>query len=144
MEQYVEPRIPPVTTPSRYRWHPSIFYSWPCQINSSKGCHLFQQRVPKIHRFLQCWQSTWKMKQVAQPTLKINYIGRYLMRDPGDMATIPKNAAKQRPYNVQSYLETSSTFILCKDLGKPLVATATPCGFWIDAQNILSNIHSST
>ena len=46
------------------------------------------------------------MKQVAQPTLKINYRVKDLMRYLGEMSTMPKNAATQRPYNDQSDLET--------------------------------------
>ena len=38
-----------------------------------------------------------KMKQVAQPTLKINDLGRDPMRDTGDMATIPKQWRKITP-----------------------------------------------
>ena len=38
-----------------------------------------------------------KMKQVAQPTLKITDIGQYLMRGPGEMATIPKQYRNTTP-----------------------------------------------
>ena len=34
------------------------------------------------------------MKQVSQPTLKINDLGQYSMQDPGEMSTIPKQCHK--------------------------------------------------
>ena len=38
-----------------------------------------------------------KMKQVAQPTLKINYFGQDPMQDPGEMSTMPKKRRKTTP-----------------------------------------------
>ena len=83
------------------------------------------------------------MNQVYQPTLKINDLGRDPMRDLDKMATMPKNAATQRPFNGQSHLETYSTLILYMATGHPLVDTATPCGSWTEALSILRNTHLS-
>ena len=38
-----------------------------------------------------------KIKQVAQPTLKINDLGQYSMRDLGEMATMPKQLRNITP-----------------------------------------------
>ena len=37
------------------------------------------------------------MKQVAQPTLKINYLSQDPMQDPGEMATMPKQRRNKTP-----------------------------------------------
>ena len=51
----------------------------------------------KSTRFCNVDKVLAKMNQVAQPTLKINDLGRDLMRYPGDMSTMPKKCRNKIP-----------------------------------------------
>ena len=88
---------PAVSKPSRSRWQPSTSSLLPCQFNAAKGCHLFHSPIPKSLRFSQCWQSTPKNEPSFPTYSKINDIGRDPMRDPSDMATIPKQCRNKTP-----------------------------------------------